>query len=1707
MEENQLTQPILNPINAFDASMDYTFTFVSIGGNQVVANILTIIDNSNGEEVYKETQSTMRLEHILPANTLENGNYYSASIQTVDNAEQVSQSSIAVPFYCYSTPSLTINNMPINGTINNNSYTFRGSYSQLEGELLNSYQFILYNNNKEVISKTNIIYYDTDNSLSYNITGMSSNTSYFIELTGVTVNGTRITSGLLPFNVNYSQAASFAICDLVNDCDNGYIQISSNIVSISGNSNPNPPIYIDDKEVDLTEEGSWVNWDNGFNIQDDFTLRAWGRNFNDFENIIELKNPSDTNGEPNKIDMKWMTGNIKKELPEYTKAEGNSVYLDDSKEERIKNFVIEGNSVQKTQDEKDYGTNDFLQLETIDEVPISISVLGNEYQKTREGYNLLNNTLQSQTIKGVTVTVNEDKSVTLKGTATANTNLKLDTTMNNSLKPGTYTLKGCQTFIESEENNGWWQALDKAVTMTFTSTPTLTSFGFYLYIAKGTTVNKTYYPQLVEGTEEKPYEPHGASPSPDYPSEVEAVGDNVNLFDKDNANILNAYFDTKTTIITSNSINRVTYIKCNQNTVYTISAKDTKIFEFISIGTSIEEPIIGMTIQNIEEYLNKTITTYTTNDTANYLVLRYRSADIDSFKNYIKIEEGEVATSYSPYGMGSVEINKVNKNFLPSFNDLQEINKNGLTYSLKDNKLKIKGTSTTDGSFSINISENTTLSNGNYYLKSSKVIGNISCNLYDTNNKKITDLGWNMTNRKFTINGQTTIRKQVDLFYGSGATFDFEGYLFITNQEEITDYTPHESEVYNLPIQQPMLSGDTFVREDGNWFEVHGWDKIILTGDENINLQDTVSGIAQFGILGLNNVKSDTSSTNIYALSNSYLGVPYASSWLKDNTIITRDSKSIRIHTSEQLTVEEFKQFLKDKNNSGTPVYAWYRLATPTKLACTPEQITVLNQLSNNMSYKNTNNIYSDDELALINVKGIPFPNTSLFSPIYSLGDKKNLINIEDFNIEYNQQYSQDTNTNFILNGSYEYTISFDYVINSATTDLYYSIGYGKDTYETSIVENIQYNTQDNGRNYFTFRVPENISEGMYLWIKFANTIILSDVNVDISNIQLENGKNVTDYQSPLKYNIYPTVTRKNIFDYENPLYLELNNINLDLIQNGYNISPIEANKDAYISIGYKNLMQEGNDYTLSYSTLGNFKNMELFTVEKGTKNVVNPITLDNGSFVAPNCCYDIQIRFYVDSSSLQNSLQIWNIQIESGTVITDYETYESQIWDIELDNQLHGIENYKDIICIQNINYLNPENQQAEISENTIYYFSQLNNTTYYLWFYNEDNNLITFIYNGETVDNISGENFNFTSPEGTKYLKITKSNNAEANDVPKDEILSNMISVEEGENSIVYYPYINTPSIIKYFEEKTFNGSEGWFIGSAPTQESTLYLLLENTQTGLKSNIVNCMSYSLKSYSADYLWNNDVEGIAQSQTQIIIRISKSVAGDLDTFKQYLSNNNIYGIFRLQTPIVTELSTENINRLNKLSTYYPISNIFLNNNIQGSTQFKYVNNYDIQETKNNYILLKCYNNNMLPYIITSNYIDIPLETDKIFIWVRRVNNIFDLKIENLGDYSEGGGGEDKTNPIVTFDGEPIVTNNSISVTANCIDDNGLRTVRFSKNNGSTWDEEIAVDEISVIQEYTFTELDADTEYTIRVEAIDLSGNIGGISEKVTTSS
>lgn len=550
MAIQQLTQPIINPISAFDATRAHSINFVVIGGAQVIANRLVIRDNQTGSEVYNKMQSTMKLEHTIPANTLKNGGYYNAVIYTIDSGNNESTASTAVPFYCYSQPVLTIDNIPATETIRNGTYKFIGSYLQQENELLNSYQYTLYDSNKDILSQTSLIYYESDTSLSYTFVGMSNDTSYYVELSGETVNGTKITSGLKYFTVRYIQPASFAICDLVNNCENGYIQISSNIVAIDGTSNPTPPIYIDDKEVDLRDPKSWVRWSSGFRIQDDFTMRVWGRDFNEYQNIITLTNDINSSTTPNKIELKWMVGDIIKILPEYTTIEGKSINIVNAEAAKIQNLSIGGNSIKFSGNKIDYGTDKILSLNTPKEVSLQIGVLGNSEQKKRSGKNILENSYNNVSQYGLTATIQDNGSIKVSGTPTTEvakylTNVKKVPV--ELIKEGNYTIsfKNSESMndvsIRLRKYNGtdkveianiYLNAINKTDVLNLKSLIDDNTVEIQLdIICYGTReYDFVIYPQLELGSETE-YEPFGTSPSLDFPSEIKTVGSNVNLLE------------------------------------------------------------------------------------------------------------------------------------------------------------------------------------------------------------------------------------------------------------------------------------------------------------------------------------------------------------------------------------------------------------------------------------------------------------------------------------------------------------------------------------------------------------------------------------------------------------------------------------------------------------------------------------------------------------------------------------------------------------------------------------------------------------------------------------------------------------------------------------------------------------------------------------------------------------------------------------------------------------------------------------------------------------------------------------------------------------------------------------------------------------------------------------------------------------------------
>lgn len=280
-----LTKPILSSIPAFDASFDKTITFNVQSGQQVIGNTLTVTDQETGSVIYTNTVETFQYSNIISANKLINGKSYQATIQTKGVNNTVSPISEPVQFKCFTTPLVYIEDVSDGYVIRSSNYTFIGSYTQPQGELLQSFEFNLYNANGVLLSTSGVKYSED---IIYTVNGLEDNTAYYIELITNTVNGMVTSTDRILINVDYEQPAFFTINQLENLCDTGQIQISSNIKVIIGKSNPKPPIYIDNKEVDLRKNGSYVLFDEGFSIDKDFTLKLIGRDFNENTQIIKL---------------------------------------------------------------------------------------------------------------------------------------------------------------------------------------------------------------------------------------------------------------------------------------------------------------------------------------------------------------------------------------------------------------------------------------------------------------------------------------------------------------------------------------------------------------------------------------------------------------------------------------------------------------------------------------------------------------------------------------------------------------------------------------------------------------------------------------------------------------------------------------------------------------------------------------------------------------------------------------------------------------------------------------------------------------------------------------------------------------------------------------------------------------------------------------------------------------------------------------------------------------------------------------------------------------------------------------------------------------------------------------------------------------------------------------------------------------------------
>jgi len=292
--------PLIKKIIPFDATSDYDISF-SWTGNQVYGNQISIVNNTTSVEVYNNSVTSFQLMHTIPANTLINGIQYTISIRVWDINTTYSEYSSPLLFQCLATPVVAFTNLTANQVIRNSYYNFTFSYTQADGELLNEYQLLLYDSNKNQLATTGTLYTSTSSTLSGTLSGFNDNTQYYVSASYSTVNLIEGTTGLIPFSVDFIAPTNWSKMVLENTND-GMIKISSNVTLITGKSIPDSPTYIDDTKVDLTASGSKVYFDTDFTIDNDFCLELLGQKFIPYSTILEMSNGT------NKIEIKWMKG-------------------------------------------------------------------------------------------------------------------------------------------------------------------------------------------------------------------------------------------------------------------------------------------------------------------------------------------------------------------------------------------------------------------------------------------------------------------------------------------------------------------------------------------------------------------------------------------------------------------------------------------------------------------------------------------------------------------------------------------------------------------------------------------------------------------------------------------------------------------------------------------------------------------------------------------------------------------------------------------------------------------------------------------------------------------------------------------------------------------------------------------------------------------------------------------------------------------------------------------------------------------------------------------------------------------------------------------------------------------------------------------------------------------------------------------------------
>ena len=204
-------------------------------------------------------------------------------------------------------------------------------------------------------------------------------------------------------------------------------------------------------------------------------------------------------------------------------------------------------------------------------------------------------------------------------------------------------------------------------------------------------------------------------------------------------------------------------------------------------------------------------------------------------------------------------------------------------------------------------------------------------------------------------------------------------------------YKSHEEESYILNIQQEMLKGDYFVKEDDNWKEVHCWKEKVFDGTESLYDSTDNNIYVQYEVENV-----DFTCERQYC---NYLD------FIKDETTLRVGTKNgftfasfnDRIWFNNKNTTLEkasdFKAWLQQKYSEGNPLKIKYKTTVETKIICTEQQKIVLEKLNNLELFEGANNIITAEDIALLKLKYALDVKTYVDNQISNLQEQLDTIN------------------------------------------------------------------------------------------------------------------------------------------------------------------------------------------------------------------------------------------------------------------------------------------------------------------------------------------------------------------------------------------------------------------------------------------------------------------------------------------------------------------------------------------------------------------------------------------------------------------------------------------------------------------------------------------------------------------------------------------